>query len=145
MKNEFDNEINNLIVKYNIDKNDPLFAFIEIQLKILKEIQETKNEILNNKPNDNLIDKIRDEFYFLSKEKLSQAEKELSVFLSNIKTLSKKEIEDYVIDIKNDHNQNLIKMTKNNDSISKKIVSSVVISILPTIVIGLSLYILNFK
>lgn len=116
----FNTNINNLIVKYNLDKNDPLFALIEIQLNILKEFQNTKQELLNNSnfnkldisntnsSNIELFNKLNDEFYFLSKEKLSQVEKELNIFLNNIKSTTKQDIDEFKIEIKNDVNDSVL-------------------------------------
>lgn len=116
----FNTNINNLIVKYNLDKNDPLFALIEIQLNILKEFQNTKQELLNNSnfnkldisninsSNIELFNKLNDEFYFLSKEKLSQVEKELNIFLNNIKSTTKQDIDEFKIEIKSDVNDSVL-------------------------------------
>lgn len=90
MNNDFEKEINELIIKYNLEKNDPLFAFLEVQVKILKEIEKTSNNIQDPK-----IQKYNENMLFLFKEKISQTEKELDQFITNIKQKTIDELKDF--------------------------------------------------
>lgn len=95
MNQNFENEINELIIKYKLDKDDPLFAFLEIQMKILNEMK----NINQNNTNLDSIQKLKDEIYFSLKEQLGQGERDIDLFLSNIKSKTKKELEEFNNDI----------------------------------------------
>lgn len=97
-------EIENIKKKFNINENDPLFAFIEIQINILKEIQKSNDiSTLSHQTQDliNLFDKMKNEFDFLSFQKKNQLEKDIHFFIEEIKNIVKNDLTDFKHELKN--------------------------------------------
>ena len=130
--------------KYGINKNDPLFAFIEIQKIMLDEIKSTKNELfLVNEDNDlkKMLCDIRDDFIFLSENKQVEFNKDFENFMATYKQKQIKEFKD-LENVFSNMNKKYSKQelqNKNNFSIGKYTIA------FSALVIGLSVGILIAK
>lgn len=114
MNIQFNNKLQELIIKYKIDKEDPLFAILEIQFEILQETKKTL-ENKNNNMEDNFeknYKKLEEEFYFILKNRINDSDKLLKESFKEILKETQNDLkkfkEEIELDIiENSNNKNL--------------------------------------
>lgn len=100
----FFQEIENIKSKYKIEEGDPLFAFLEIQIKILTEMRKTNdNTLLGKQAKDinKMFVNLKDEFQFLSIEKKRALNEEMTKFIDSVKKKTIDELNDFKTEVKN--------------------------------------------